>query len=196
MIWNVFLSLAAFLAILVAVKGKTWDEKGRTLLRRITITGWASLLIGLLVLSFSLFKTYDEFQSREQLKIEAAKQVLAEIAPQAKVYGLLLLNPNIKVSDVKDYFNSFTEYLEAKLERYSRHLPKEALAAAEQALTDQKELEAMIAKQKEGNFSDDDQRAKVRECFESAKNLGDALLRVMGNKVGMDGTYIISDHTR
>ncbi|MGA8479783.1 MAG: hypothetical protein WB696_17635, partial [Chthoniobacterales bacterium] len=106
MIWDIALSSAAFLAILIAVRGGTWNAEAKPPLRRITSTGWAAIVIGVATFTISVLKSaHDEREktAREtETKLrthEDANQILSELAPQLTFYKLMLENKKLPTSE-------------------------------------------------------------------------------------------------
>ncbi len=195
MIFNNILSILAFGAVLIAVRGNTWNPKGHSIFRRMTITGWVAVVIGLAILSTSLIKSHQDSALQKQRQFEAANQILSEIAPQATFYRALVRKADLKIDDLVKYqhdFRQYADFLEKKLNRYSNQLPPETARAGEKALTAQRQLIISLEHYNEGIYKEDEIRKTLERCFKSAKNLGDSVLLVLGNNEGMDGTYILT----
>jgi hypothetical protein len=76
MVWDIILAVAAFCSLVIAVRGETWKLKRRTLLRRITGTGWAVIIVGLIALTATIVKSAND--NRE--KAEQEKRIAAQVA--------------------------------------------------------------------------------------------------------------------
>ena len=88
--------------------------------------------------------------------------------------------------------DSLPIFWKKKLIRYSNQLPPEASTAGEEALTAQRQLKISLEHYTKGIYKEDEIRKTLERCFKTAKNLGDAVFLVMGNNVGMDGTYVLT----
>jgi len=189
---DALISLLAFLAVVAAVRGKTWDSSRGKWWRAITLSGWLSLALGAATLGLSIHRSYQEGETKRQTATAAANQILADLAPQATFYRLLLLKQHIDPISLGKELTQFQGFLESKVNRHVEALPLKVQQAAENTLTAQKQLLMVVERRHMPDYSEVQLRSTIEACFSALIAFGDELLAVTGNNDGMMNTAVVS----
>lgn len=97
--------ITAFLLAIISIRGKTWDEKEKSIKKKVTLVGWVSTILFTLSLAFGVAfeiqseEEVSEYQRRLSEALSEIKQKAGENATQAELIKELSKSKDFTISN-------------------------------------------------------------------------------------------------